>query len=258
MKLYHLLYLVLIAAIALIILPIDLPLPGSMNCAAAATFSALGDGISLANPGIAASCYGYALSFNASDPALYHKKGGAYMEIGEYEGAMLAFEQASLLDQANPAYPFGKARAQLLAGDSSGAEETLSALLIRSPDHPGALTNRAAALLSQGRYEEAIQDLDALIEAYPEDASARIHRGDAYMHIMMQHEAGLREMRGVETMFSDGTTHSLAASNAYQKASRDYMKAMELNPMLTPVVMARMMAQYESQIETYGIILQSL
>ncbi len=145
-----------------------------------------------------------------------------------------------------------------MAGDFDGAEECFNVALIRNPAHPDALMTRASALLSEGRYQEAIVDLDSLIAANPENAAFRMYRGDAYMFITMNHETGMRSMKGVDQIMRSGGEHAQLASDAYQKASEDYMKAMELNPLLTPAQATRMMAHAENQVETFGMILSQL
>jgi tetratricopeptide (TPR) repeat protein len=97
-----------------------------------------------------------------------------------------------------------------MAGDFDGAEECFNVALIRDPAHPDALMTRASALLSEGRYQEAIVDLDSLIAANPENAAFRMYRGDAYMFITMNHDAGMRSMKGVDQIMSSGENiHSL-------------------------------------------------
>jgi hypothetical protein len=51
------------------------------------------------------------------------------------------------------------------------------------------------------------------------------------MFITMNHDAEMRSMKGADQIMSFGGEHARLASNAYQKASDDYMKAMELNPL---------------------------
>lgn len=257
MKLYHLLYLCLILAITIIILPF--PSQAGIDSAAASTISLIGDGLTSINQdGAAASSYSYALRFDENNTGLMQKKGECLYREGDYLGAADVYSLAATIDPDNPAYPVGRGRALLMAGDLYGAEECFNDALIRDPDDPDALRTRAEALLSQGRYEEAIVDLDSLVAGNPENAEFRMYRGDAYMFITMQHDAEMRSMKGAEMILSSGGEHARLASDAYQKASEDYMKAMELNPLLIPSVTTRMMTHTESQVETFGIILSSL
>lgn len=257
MKLYHLLYLCLVLAAVIIIFPS--PFQSGFQSAAVSTFSLAGDSLAgMDQDTMAISSYSYALGFDGNNTQLLQKKGECLYKQGEYLGAADVYSLAAIIEPDNPAYPLGKGRALLMAGDSDGAEECFNDALIRDPADPDALMTRAAALLSQGRYQEAIVDLDSLVAKHPENAEFRMYRGDAYMFITMKHDADMRSMKGADQIMSMGGEHARLASNAYQKASEDYMKAMELNPLLTPAVATRMMAQAENQVETFGMILSSL
>ncbi len=257
MKLYHLLYLCLILAAVIIIFPS--PFQSGFESAAVSTFSLAGDSLVRMNQDtMAISSYSYALGYDENNTKLMEKKGECLYRQGDYLEAVEVYSLASELDPDNPAYHVGKGRALLMAGDQGGAETSFNDALIRDPTDPDALRTRAVALLSQGRYQEAIVDLDVLVAADPENAEFRMYRGDAYMFITMQHDAGMRSMKGADQIMSSGGEHARLASTAYQKASEDYMKAMELNPLLTPAVATRMMAQAENQVETFGMILTSL
>ncbi|HIJ06177.1 MAG: TPR-repeat protein [Methanomicrobiales archaeon 53_19] len=257
MKLYHLLYLCLILGIILIILP--LPSQAGIDSAAASTLSLIGDGLSSINQdGAAASSYSYALAFNENDTTILGKMGECLYRQGDYLEAGEVYSLAAKLDPANPLYLVGEGRALLQAGDQGGAEDCFNEALTRNPADPDALKTRAVALLSQGRYQEAIVDLDSLIAANPENAEFRMYRGDAYMFITMNHDAEMRSMKGADQIMSSGGEQARLASTAYQKASEDYMKAMELNPLMTSAVATRMMTHAESLVETFGTILESL
>ncbi|MDO9540606.1 MAG: tetratricopeptide repeat protein [Methanocalculus sp.] len=259
MKLYHLVLLFLIIIIVFIVQPVPLPLPTGVDSVAVGALTLFGDGFhSMNQTGIASSCYSYALSFNETDTQILHKKGDALYKMGEYDEAAEIFQSAAALDPTNPVFLVGQGRALLKAGDTAGAEASFNKALEVSPEDPAALHTRAVSLLSQGRYTEAIRDLDRLVEENPESAKARMYRGDAYLFITTKYEAEMRDMKGSKDIMGSGTRLSSEASGAYQKASMDYMKAMELDPFLTPVITAKMMAQYQSQAETYGMILQSL
>jgi tetratricopeptide (TPR) repeat protein len=259
MKLYHLVLLFLIIVIVLIVQPVPLPLPTGIDPVAVGALTFAGDRFcSINQTEIGSSCYSYALSFNETDTLILQKKGEALYKIAEYDEAAETFQRASSLDPTNPAFLVGQGRALLKAGDTRGAEASFNKALVVSPEDPAALHTRAVSLLSQGRYTEAIRDLDHLVEENPESAKARMYRGDAYLFITTKYETEMREMKGSKDIMSSGTRLSTEASGAYQKASQDYMKAMELDPFLTPVITAKMMAQYQSQAETFGMILQSL
>ncbi|MCQ1537542.1 tetratricopeptide repeat protein [Methanocalculus taiwanensis] len=257
MKLYHLLYLCLIIAVTILILPS--PFQSGFESVAASTFSLAGDSLTRMNQEeMAVSSYSYALGFDENNTELIQKKGECLYRKGDFMEAAEVYSLAAELDPNNPAYPIGKGRALLMAGDQDGAEACFTDALTRNPDDPDALRTRAITLLSQGRYMEAIADLDTLVAAYPENAEARMYRGDAYLYITMQHDADMRSMKGADQILISGGEHARLASTAYQKASEDYMKAMELNPLLTPIITTRMMSQYQTQVETFGMILETL
>lgn len=257
MKLYHLLYLCLVLAAVIIIFPS--PFQSGFETAAVSTFTLAGDSLArMEKDTLAVSSYSYALGFDENNTEILQKKGDCLFREGDYLAAAEVFTIASLLEPENPAYPLGRGRALLMAGDSEGAEECFNEAVSRAPADPAALRTRAASLLSQGRYAEAIADLDTLVESNPESAEFRMYRGDAYMYITMTHDAEMRSMQGADQIMRSGGEHARLASDAYQKASQDYMKAMELNPLLTPAVATRMMAQAQSQVETFGMILSSL
>jgi len=250
MKLYHFLYLGLVLAAVIIIFPS--PFQSGFESAAVSIFCLAGDSLArMDQDTMALSSYSYALGFDENNTGLMQKK-GEYLEAAE------VYSLAANLDPANPLYLVGEGRALLQAGDQGGAEDCFNEAITRNPADPDALGTRAVALLSQGRYQEAIADLDSLVAANPENAEFRMYRGDAYMFITMNHDAEMRSMKGADQIMSSGGEHARLASTAYQKASEDYMKAMELNPLLTPAVATRMMAQVENQVETFGIILSSL
>jgi len=257
MKLYHLLYIFLVLAAIIIIFPS--PFQSGFDSAAVSTFSLAGDGLAGMNQDtMAFSSYSYALAFDENNTGLLQKKAECLYRQGEYLEAAEIYSLAGTIDPDNPAYLVGRGRALLMAGDSDGAEACFNDVLIRDPADSDALRTRAVAHLSKGRYQEAILDLDSLIAANPENAEFRMFRGDAYMFITMQHDAGMRSMKGADQIISSGGEEARLASSAYQKASEDYMKAMELNPLLTPAVATRIMTHAESQVETFGMILSSL
>ncbi|MBR1369124.1 hypothetical protein RJ53_06290 [Methanocalculus chunghsingensis] len=265
MKILHLIFFFIAICLFVFLNPLGISFPSDIDAAGAGTFSLIGDGfVSMNQSGIAASCYSYALHFDQNETVLMQKQAEAFYSLHEYEEAAALYSQAASIDPSSSELLTGLGRCYLMAGDPQAAENAFTEALSLSPADPAALHSRAVTLLAEGRYTEAISDLDALIATYPDSGRARMYRGDAYIHMTQRYETEMQETHSRPgSGFSEGKATATTrltgeASNAYMKAMEDYQKAMELDPRLTPVITMKVMAQYQSQVETYAMIIGSL
>ena len=84
-----------------------------------------------------------------------NSSGMAYYEQGNFTAAATEFQQAMLVNPANPDYVANFAKAKMKTGDPQGAEQLYRQALAMSPSHQPAYHGLAETMISQGRSDEA-------------------------------------------------------------------------------------------------------
>ena len=114
------------------------------------------------------------------DPTLayaYTQRGIAKMGSGDYEGALVDYDSALILD--NPENWLNRGLAKEKAEDFAGAYSDFSQTIRLKPNHEKAYLGRANVLIKLNKYEEAIQNYDMAIFYYPSYGLAYFNRGIA-------------------------------------------------------------------------------
>ncbi len=148
-----------------------------------------------------------AVSINRGNAANFMTLGGVYQEIvplevpGAYESASAAYEEARLLDPANPEIDFHIAEMKTIVGDTAGARVAVEAALKKKTDYTPAILLLAQVSLDEGKLTDAISAVEAVVYLNPNNE-------------LMVYQLGL-------LYFED---------KIYQKAADAFTQALDLNP----------------------------
>ncbi|MBN2733744.1 MAG: tetratricopeptide repeat protein [Methanomicrobiaceae archaeon] len=162
--------------------------------------------------------------------------GGLYVQTGDYKNAYLSYDEA-------------------LAGYGSNSVSD-------SQEEYADAMEKAELLLKLQRYDEAVDVYNSVIEADPENTAAWIGIGDAYLYKSLLTEGQIEDMyaslditRSKDSGMKESATDAL---KSHKKAIDAYNKAVEINPMLYPVVAGKILGNYEKTISSYQDILEGL
>ena len=109
-----------------------------------------------------------------TDAAGFSRRGAAETSRRDYKAALSDLDRAIAMDPRNGQYVLERARAQLLAGNSSAAFADLDLAAKVAPTDPQVRLARAESLLGRKRKSDAISDLEAVDAALPSQADDRL------------------------------------------------------------------------------------
>ena len=107
--------------------------------------------------------------------------GNAYEGLGQFEQAVVAYEQALEIDPRFTAAVTRLARLALQADDTDGARARFQTALEDNPHHPELLTGMARMELTAGREDEWLRLLEESRERNPTDVGSRLELADFYL-----------------------------------------------------------------------------
>ncbi|GAB7017054.1 tetratricopeptide repeat protein [Methanogenium cariaci] len=136
------------------------------------------------------------------------------------------------------------------------AESVETSDLMRSYSEKGAL------LIKLQRYDEAIACYNSAVEREPSSSAAWIGLGDAYLFKSMYDQGKLKDMYkelGKKPSERDSSVKriDMSAVNSNRKAVEAYQKAIEIDPLVYPFVVTKIMGSYEKTVGDYQDILEN-
>ncbi|MBN1432348.1 MAG: tetratricopeptide repeat protein [Methanomicrobiaceae archaeon] len=129
-----------------------------------------------------------------------------------------------------------------------------------NPDETGILYRQGVVLIKLQRYDEAIDCFDRMTKLEPESTDAWIGLGDAYLFKSMYEQGQLVDLyadlgKDPSARVEKYTTTSFESN---RKAVEAYNKAVEIDPLIYPLVAAKIMGSYQKTVESYQDILENL
>lgn len=109
-----------------------------------------------------------------TDAAGFSRRGAAETSRRDYKAALADLNRAIAMDPGNGQYVLQRARAQLLAGNSSAAFSDLDLAAKVAPTDPEVRLARAESFFGRKRRGDALGDLEAVDSALPSEADDRL------------------------------------------------------------------------------------
>ena len=109
----------------------------------------------------------------------YLYRGNMKAELGDYEGAIAAYDAAIRLKPDDASVYLIRGLAKSMLEDHFGAISDFDVALRLEPDNAKAYFSRGLAKSILGEYSAAISDCDSALRLKPDDASVYLIRGDA-------------------------------------------------------------------------------
>ena len=209
--------------------------------------------------------YTASLTFNPRIVEDYIKRGSAYSYIGEYDKAIVDFNQAIKFkpDYAKAYYSRANAYRDKVDFDKAIADYTK--VIELKPNYAEAYYNRGKLYVEDDMYDKAIADFSRAIKFEPKHADAYGYRGalhrdkgeydraieDFSMQIKLQPD-------DTETYYDRGKVYG--DKGEYGKAVEDFSKALKLHPEFTEAYVKRAVAyfrmgKFEFAIQDYDKVL---
>ncbi|MEJ5311057.1 MAG: tetratricopeptide repeat protein [Anaerolineae bacterium] len=170
-----------------------------------------------------------------SNAVNYHHRATIYLNMGEYDKAILEYNKALELDPAYvPAY-YDRGLAFAQRQQYAQAIADFSQVLALNPQHADAYYNRGLVYARQNAFAEALADYDQALALHPEDPLIYNSRGNVYYktkdytRAMADYDQAIQlDATYADAYLNRGLTH--AALEEYQRAIADYNQALALNP----------------------------
>lgn len=118
------------------------------------------------------------LALGKERPEVLNALGLLFLDTGRYEEALSRFQTATALDNANPAYWFNTARAQISLGNNSVAREALDKALALQPNWIAAAGMLTMLDVKENKGPAALARIEQLKAARPRDAAVLTLEGD--------------------------------------------------------------------------------
>lgn len=100
-----------------------------------------------------------------------------WLAAGDADQAYASATAGLEYDEDSALLRIARARAHVMKGEISEAEDELDQIIAHEPDHAGALRYRADARLRQGRLTGALDDIEASLKADPTSVETALLRG---------------------------------------------------------------------------------
>ncbi|MDE4907809.1 tetratricopeptide repeat protein [Methanogenium marinum] len=156
-------------------------------------------------------------------------------------------------------------------GDSVDAYEMLVTMYDCSPtdaqsgetsDLMRSYSEKGALLIKLQRYDEAIACYNSAVDLEPSSTAAWIGLGDAYLYKSMYDQGQLKDMYkelGKKPSERDSSVNriDISAVNSNRKAVEAYQKAVEIDPLVYPFVVTKIMGSYKKTVSGYQDILEN-
>ena len=172
---------------------------------------------------------------NESLAVVYHYRGNAYLEQGDFDHAIADFAQAIRLNPNLPQSFYDRGRAYLAKKDYGRAIQDFNQTIRLNPDIPEVYDSRGVAYHDDGDMDRAGQDFDGAIMLDSNYAPAFVHRGNLYSDKgdfdrgIRDYDAAIRmDSRDAEAWHRRGEAYF--RKQDYAHAAADLDQALKLDP----------------------------
>ena len=191
------------------------------------------------NPGLAISGCTAVIELgretNDSLAVVFHYRGNAYLERGDFDRAIADFAQAIRLNPGLPQSFYDRGRAYLAKKDTRRAIQDFDETIRLNPDIPEVYDSRGVAYYDQGDPDPAGRDYERAIMLDPMYAPAFLHRGNLYID-KGDYDRGIRDYdeairldrRDAEAWHRRGEAYF--RKQDYVRAAGDLDQALRLDP----------------------------
>lgn len=172
---------------------------------------------------------------NDSLAVVYHYRGNAYLDKGDFDHAIADFAQAIRLNPNLPQNFYDRGRAYLAKKDYGRAIQDFDQTIKLNPDIPEVYDTRGVAFQAAGDPDRAARDYDGAITLDSRYAPAFVHRGNLYTD-KADYDRGIRDYdeairldaRDAEAWYRRGEAYFRKID--YDRAARDLDQALKLDP----------------------------
>jgi len=173
-----------------------------------------------------------------------YNRGTDYLELGNYNRAIVEFNEALKLDSQLAEAYYNRGLAYLNIENANKALADFNRAIELNPQLAEAYSLRAVLYDQLGEYEQALSDANHAIELNPEFAEAYYNRGLVYFHLGNAEEALLDINRAIELNPQLEEAYNNRAIlygqlGDYEQALSDANHAIELNPQLAEAYLNR-------------------
>lgn len=172
---------------------------------------------------------------NESFAVVFHYRGNAYLERGDFDRAIADFAQAIRLNPALPQSFYDRGRTYLAKKDYRRAIQDFDQTIRLNPDIPEVYDSRGMAYYDEGDSDRAGRDFDGAIMLDSNYAPAFVHRGNLYSDkgdydrsIQDYDEAIRLDKRDAEAWRRRGEAYF--RKQDYARAAPDLDQALKLDP----------------------------
>ncbi|HVB60419.1 MAG TPA: tetratricopeptide repeat protein [Ktedonobacteraceae bacterium] len=172
------------------------------------------------------------LNYDLADT--FDKKGIALQQTGNYQAALIAFEQAIQINSKHTSAWFNKGNAHMGLNQQLEAFEAYNRAIVIDPSHTEIWLNRSLALFNLGRYEDAIVSLNAAIQINPTPEIYN-NKGNALCQLGRYNEASEAYQQALRINPKFALTYHNQGGlylklKQYRDALESFKQAVQLNP----------------------------
>lgn len=143
-------------------------------------------------------------------------------------------------------------------GTSAPDQETMDKSTMES-----VYCQKGSVLIKLQRYDEAIDCYNSAIDMNPSNTQALIGLGDAYLYKSMYDQGQLKDMYkelGKAPAERDPSVQkiSMPSYTSHRKAIEAYQQAVEIDPLVYPLVATKILGSYEKTVSGYQEILEGM
>lgn len=124
-----------------------------------------------------------------TDPLLFSIGGDCYIALGEYERAILCYEQALKLSPKSIKLLRKKIEALVISGKLDHSLKICNEAILNINDNSDLYLSRGSIFHKQGKFESAIESYDEAIKLNPKNAEAFINKANSLENILKFNEA---------------------------------------------------------------------
>ncbi len=184
--------------------------------------------------------------------------------LKQYDQALMFYDMALQISPDDPVILKKKGEILYKSGKKAEAMQVFNRILDLDRNNTAALTRQGDLLVQQGDLNGALAYYEKAIAADPTDSKVLLRKGDVLLTISMLEQ---QKLHGVAQNLSKplGTVNyqpvpaeQLQSTESYRQVIDSYQKAMQLDPTLSIVVSARMLAATQNQMLNYEQLLKDM
>jgi len=189
--------------------------------------------------------------------------GDTLTSLNQSELALMMYDNAASTNATDTVILKKKGEMLIKCGRVSEAETVYQQVLSLNGNDPAALVRMGDSLCVKGNLTKAISYYDAALAVTPGDAKIWLKKGDAYL--FMSHEETKQLQAAAKSLstqpgspdYQPASGMQIESMQSYQNAMTSYRKAMEIDPKLSMIVSARVLAATQNQVTSYQDLLNN-